>query len=400
MAIIRNTLLIIGLFIIVPLAGCADFQQTAEGWGSPRVVNKAPVRTKPLPKNTTQSSSLAKLPPVKVAILLPLSGAQANIGNAMLQAAQLAVFDTGDNNFQLISRDTRGTASGASQAATSALNDGAQIIIGPLFSSSVRAVKAVAKPRNINVIAFSTDWTLADNSTYLMGFMPFSQVDRVAQFVTSKGYKNFALIAPKDKYGDLVSNRFKTKVSGNGAVIAKSIRYKQGDPTVINQIASLKDGNFQAVFMPVGGSQTEIISSALSYNKLMPNTTKRIGTGLWDDARIAQQSNMQGAWFAAPSPMARQLFERKYSTTYGQKPHRLATLAYDATALTATLAKNGFDRGGHPAFTRASITNPNGFAGTDGVFRFGANGIIERALSILEIRNGSIVEIDPAAKAF
>jgi ABC-type branched-subunit amino acid transport system substrate-binding protein len=268
----------------------------------------------------------------------------------------------------------------------------------------VQAVKQIAKRHSINIITFSTDWALADRSTFVMGFMPFSQVDRISQFAIQRGYKNFAVISPKDQYGNMVTQRFEEKVRALGGNITNSIRFTPGDPAVINQIAALKpaDGQaaFNAVFMPVGGSQTETISSALSYNKLMPMQVKRIGTGLWDDPRIASQPNMQGAWFAGPSPQARQRFEQQYKNTYGVKPIRLATLAYDATSLASILARNGFQQGNAPDFSYAALTNPNGFAGTDGIFRFNPNGMVERGLAVLEIRNGGIVEIAPAPKQF
>lgn len=358
-----------------------------------------PVPAVPAPA-VVYTQDFTTLPPVKVAILLPLSGPQTKTGEALLQAAQLALFDIGYTNFQLMPRDTGGTTSGAAQAAHSALQDGAQLILGPLFANSVRAVKSVAKPRGIKVIAFSTDWTLADQSTYLMGFMPTTQVKHVTNYAFQNGYKDFALVAPKDAYGNLVSDVFRQKIQAGAGTISNTIRYNAGDPAVINEVAKLQNGTMQAVFMPVGGSQTEMISSALSYNKLMPKQIKRIGTGLWDDPRIARQPNMDGAWFAAPSPRLRAGFENKYVNTYGVRPPRLATLAYDATALAATLAKNGFDTNGQPAFNTAAITTPNGFAGTDGIFRFQPNGLIERSLSVLEFRNGRIIEIVPAKNNF
>lgn len=391
---------------IILLGGCVP--GSGVNWSGSNTAIPAPER-----QSSTQmgaatqkqpGSAFANLPRVNVAILLPLSGSKSAVGEAMLQAAQLSLFDMGYNNFNLMPRDTKGTAQGAAAAATSALNDGAQLILGPLFADSVRAVKTIARPRNVNVIAFSTDWSLADRSTFIMGFMPFSQVDRIAEYTTENGYKNFALVAPRDKYGDLVSKRFEEKIRGLGGSITNSLRFSPGDPSVINQITTLKPAStgatFNAVFMPVGGSQIETISSALSYNHLMPKQVKRIGTGLWDDPRIANQPNMQGAWFAGPSPAARQRFEQQYANTYGQKPIRLATLAYDATSLAAILARNGFTRGGAPDFSYAALTNSNGFAGTDGIFRFNSNGLVERGLAVLEIRGGRIVEVAPAPKQF
>ena len=346
-----------------------------------------------------QNSFNDNAPPVTVALLLPLSGAQATLGQSMLQGAQMALFEMGYTNFNLMPRDTGGTASGATSAANSAIQDGAGLILGPLFADSVRAVKPIARASNINIIAFSTDWSLADNSTFLMGFMPFTQVERISRFALSKGYKNFALIAGQDKYGDAVTDEFSDIVSRNGGGIAHAIRFNAQD-NISSKIADLKEHNFNAVFMPVGGGQSDNISSALSNNALLPSQVKRIGTGLWDDPRIAAQPSMEGAWFAAPSPAARRAFEQKYSDTFGGQPARLATLAYDATALAANLAQTGFQSGRGPAFNTRDITNSNGFAGTDGVFRFKSNGLIERNLSVLEFRNGAIVESDRSRSRF
>ncbi len=353
--------------------------------------------------NVNNAGSFTGLPAVKVAILLPLSGSRSAIGQSMLQAAQLALFEMGYSNLNLIPRDTKGTADGAAAAARSAINDGAQLILGPLFGSSVAAVKTIAAPNNVNVIAFSTDWNLADRNTFLMGFLPFSQVDRISRYMSEKDIRNVALIAPMDQYGNAVASHFENAAAQNRIAITQKIRFNIGDD-IAAKIADLNakqnTPNFQAVFMPVGGSMVETISSALSYHHLMPQEYKRLGTGLWDDARIAAQPNMQGSWFAAPAPSARQQFEQTYFATYGQRPARLSTLAYDATALAAILARRGFESTGAPAFGFSDLTNPNGFVGTDGIFRFRQNGLVERGLAILELRNGQGVEIDPAPNRF
>lgn len=399
--------LIIGLFLCLSalsLHGCAELNELNTGgyWDQRGATANSDKQAQDTytPPGLMQRNSFENLPAVKVAILLPLSGPQANVGQSMLQAAQLALFDIGYNNFQLIPRDTNGTVTGAQKAANDAVQDGAQIILGPLFANSVRAVKSIAQPRGINVIAFSTDQSLADNSTFIMGFMPSNQVDRVTRYATQNGYKNFAVVSTNDEYGNMVTDRFNTQAKANGAMVTSTVRFNPSDTNVLNDLAKLNGQNFQAVFMPVMGGDAQMISNSLTTNNLAPARVKRIGTGLWDDTEIAKQASMQGAWFAAPSPLKRAQFENKYRSTYGQAPVRIATLAYDATALTATLAKNGFETTGQPAFNNVAITNPNGFNGTDGIFRFNSNGIIERALAVLELRDGQIVEIDPAADRF
>ncbi len=314
---------------------------------------------------------------IKVAILLPLSGKNGAVGQSMLQAAQLAVFDMGYDNFELMSLDTGGTANGASAAATKAVTDGAQLILGPLFAEEVRAVKSVTSMRNINVIAFSTDWTLAGGNTYIMGFLPFGQVERIASFAADMGLKKVAVAAPADQYGTTVSQRFESEAFERGITITRA----------------LSDvGGYDSVFIPAGGTQ---LSSILQ--RVANNNARKLGTGLWDDERVAAMPQMNGAWFAAPSPTARTSFESRYQSTFGSKPVRIATLAYDASALAQALSKNG---GGASAFTAANLTNPNGFAGIDGILRFNKSNLVERGMAVLEVKGGRAVEIAPAPSSF
>ncbi|MCI5060865.1 MAG: penicillin-binding protein activator [Alphaproteobacteria bacterium] len=406
--------LITCLFIALTLSACVPAGSNGpfgrSGWETTRNVPPATLESG-TPQAAGQSlpqlqNRFKDLPPVKVAILLPLSGPHAALGQFMLKAAQLALFDTGYENFNLIPRDTEGTTTGASNATRSVIDEGAQLILGPLLSSSVRGAKDIARSHNVNVIAFSTDGTLAGQNTFIMGFMPEGQVSRVTHYALSRDIKNFALIAPKDKYGNLVSHHFEKTVRQKNAALTNKIRFSADDPAIINQIAALKvkgsSPDFQAVFMPVGGTLADMISSTLSYNHLMPNNIRRLGTGLWDDPNVIRQSNMQGAWFAAPAPRTRAKFEQNYQTMYGNKPARLATLAYDATALAAILAYRGYTQSGgiNPAFDQAALTDPRGFNGVNGIFRFHTNGVVERGLAILEIREGRLIEIDPAPTQF
>ena len=157
---------------------------------------------------------------------------------------------------------------------------------------------------------------------------------------------------------------------------------------------------FDAVLMPVGGDLARSVSNLLSHYDLPPHTVKRLGTGLLDDPALATEQSLNGAWFAAPSPQLRTSFEQRYKSIYNKAPPRLSTLAYDATALAAVLAQRGLKSQGRPAFTHSDITNPNGFSGIDGIFRFRPNGTAERGLAILELHEGDIRIIDDAPRTF
>ncbi len=125
--------------------------------------------------------------PAKIAILVPLSGPNAGLGKAILNAAQMALFETGGNQLTLVPRDTKGTASGAADAARSAVGDGAALILGPLLAGEVEAVKPIARDAHVNVIAFSTVTDLAGGNTYLMGFLPRQEVVREVAYARQRG---------------------------------------------------------------------------------------------------------------------------------------------------------------------------------------------------------------------
>ena len=373
----------------------------------------------------------------KVALLVPLSGDKAHIGQSLMNAAQMAMFDGNMPNFEILPKDTLGTAEGARAAAQEAVRDGAKIVLGPLFSHSVQAAKPITDRYNVPLIAFSTDWRLADQNTYIMGFLPFTQVQRILEYSAGQGYHNMGVFSPQNNYGQAIVSSYLRIAPQLGLSMQNMASFSPTDTNIspllrefslyderveeLNQLIrplemrlesnpndvqakfeleqyknmdTFGPPPFDAVLLPVGGEQARAIANLLSHYDLDPDEVRRLGTGLWDDDALATEQNLDGAWFAAPSPDLRKNFELRYKSIYGTDAPRLSTLAYDATALAMLLTNMG------NRFDRTAITNANGFAGIDGIFRFRQNGLIERGLAVLEYRNGEIVVIDPAPNTF
>ncbi len=339
--------------------------------------------------------------PVRVALLVPLTGKNANLGQAMLKAAQLALNDVGSNKFELIPADSQGTPEGAARAAGQAIQAGANLILGPIFAEDVRAVKPITTPARVPVVAFTTDWTLADNNTYVFGFLPFLQVTRVVQFAESRNLNQLGVIAPQTDYADLVVST----LSRDGTKPVDTLRYAPGQADLSGLVGGFiarnktPDGNrrFDSLLLPLGGESLRSLTSTLDQYGVRGGTVRLLGTGLWDDPSAMNDPMLRGGWFAAPDPQARIEFERRYGQTFGGVAPRLATLAYDATALAAVLARS--DTTGTP-YSRDRMTANRGFAGIDGVFRFRSDGLAERGLAVLEISGGQARVIDPAPTAF
>jgi branched-chain amino acid transport system substrate-binding protein len=335
---------------------------------------------------------------VNVALLLPLSGPSAALGQAMLNAAQMALFDLADDRLELLTRDTQGSAAGATSAAQSVIAGGAQLILGPLLQAEVEAVKPIAQAARVPVIAFSTATQLAGGGTYLMGFTPDQDINRVTAYAHSKGLERFAVLAPRSAYGEIVANAVQAAVTANAATL---VRVEFYDPTINDMAQAVRrfagqGHDFDALFLPEGGARLKALAPQLPYFNIDPSKVKFLGTGLWDEPGLGTEPSLDGGWYAAPAPASRAAFERRYQELYKTKPARLATLGYDATALAAVLtrAPQGAD------FSTATLTSPNGFAGIDGIFRLRTDGLVQRGLAVLEVHRGAGTIIDPAPQSF
>ena len=89
-------------------------------------------------------------------------------------------------------------------------------------------------------------------------------------------------------------------------------------------------------------------------------------------------------------------FAGRYRTRFGGEPVRTATLAYDAVALVAALARAQ----GTQRYAPDVLTNPSGFAGIDGLFRFRPDGTNERGLAVMRVGTGGGVAVAGSPKSF
>lgn len=338
--------------------------------------------------------------PVRVAVLVPQSGQGAQMGEALLQAAQLAVFDLNEPNFQLVPKDTKGTPAGTKAAVDEAAREGARLILGPLFAQEVEAAKAQARNYGLTVVGFSTDWRLAGDNTFLMGVLPFGQAERIADYAARQGLTRIAAITTKDAYGDAVLNAFTQTAQRYGITVSKTVRIAADGSDISNAVTQLEAGAYDAFFMPVGGKPARLLAAALKDKGMASSQVRYLGTGLWDDPEVLSDANMSGAVYAAPSPQTRAGFERNYQRIYGSMPPRLASIGYDSAALAIVLARNATAAGQRVTYDRNGFINPNGFSGVDGIFRFGPNGLAERGMAILQVSGGNARVVEPAPSTF
>ena len=338
---------------------------------------------------------------VRIALLLPLSGRAAPIGQAMQQAAEMALFDSGAKELALSAYDSGDSADTAVEAYRKARIDGAALVLGPLYGTSASALAPLVNQGGMNVVAFSNDEQVAQRGVWIMGIAAPPQVRRVVDHAFESGIRRFATFAPQTSYGEQMARTLETYVNTRGGtVVGREFFDPNGTdiPIQARQLAASAkgDGGKLAVLVPVAPPTLPIALASLATNGLDGRAVQLIGTGVWDFPGVGTETMLRGAWYAAPDPAKRADFERRFVSTYGRPPHRLATLAYDGVGLAGHLAR--LKPGGD--FSAEAITNPSGFSGVDGIFRFLPDGRSERALAVIEIQGDRGVVISPAPTTF
>lgn len=373
------------------LAGCAGL----DGVISPDADKGAP---QPQPPQAATGDTIGN-GPVKIGLILPLSNANGQAAAASLRnAAAMAMSDFGNSNLTILVKDDKGTAEGARAAAQEALSQGAELILGPLFASSVSAAAQVARGAGKSMIAFSSDAGVAQRGVYLLSFLPQSDVQRIVSYAASKGKKSVAALIPQNAYGNVAEAELMQVGNGGGRRITAVQRYQSGNKASIDAaIEQLKGALAQSdtLFLAEGGEGISLVTQSLAAAGVL-GKVQIISTGLWDQRSVHGVQGLEGAWFAAPESARFNALAQRYASQVGSAPTRIATLGYDAVTLANALTQNF----GTQRFSEATLTNASGFSGQDGVFRFRADGRNERGIAVYEIRGGAARVIAAAPASF
>jgi branched-chain amino acid transport system substrate-binding protein len=370
------------------LGACGEQPQTSTPAALPTTV-KASVGSPVTPSGKT-----------RIALLLPLSGGAAPIGQAMQQAAEMALFDTGAKELALAAYDSGDSAETAMEAYRKARTDGVAMVLGPLFGTSAKALAPLVAQGGANVVSFSNDETAAQRGVWIMGIAAPPQVRRVVDYSVESGIRRFAAFAPQTSYGEQMVRALESQATIRGATVAGVELYDPNSADLVTSAkrlaAGLKGDGKLAILVPVAPPRLSTALAALAAAGLDNKSAQFIGTGVWDVPNVGADAMARGAWYAAPDPARRADFERRFLATYGRPPNRLATLAYDGVALAGNLAR--LKPGGD--FSAEAITNPNGWSGVDGIFRFLPDGRSERALAVIEVQGNRGTVVSPAPGTF
>jgi ABC-type branched-subunit amino acid transport system substrate-binding protein len=239
---------------------------------------------------------------------------------------------------------------------------------------------------------------VAARGVYLLSFLPESDVERIVGYALSQGKRSLAAAIPDNAYGTVVEAAFKQSLARHGGRLVALERYPldralmQAAVRTVAQAAERAD----AIFVPDGGDSIATVVQGLAANAAGSKRAQLLGTGIWEDPQIFSNAALDGAWYAGPDNTGFRNFSTRYRSRFGQDPARTASLAYDAVALAAALAKTQ----GQQRFTEAVLTNSSGFTGIDGLFRFRSDGTNQRGLAVMRVSQSGAQIISPPPKSF
>ena len=343
--------------------------------------------------------------PVPVALLVPRGSAAATdavLAQSLENAARLAMSELQGVTIDLRVYATGADATRAADMARQAVQDGAKIIIGPVYAANANAAGKAVAGRGVNVLAFSNNPDVAGGNVFILGNTFQNTANRLAAYAAAQGKSPILIVHGRDAAETAGAAAIQRAIARTGGIPAGVVSFELSQKGVINALPEIsqtaRDSGARAIFMTSGtAGALPLLAGLLPENGIKPEEYQYIGLQRWDiPANALSMSGLQGGWFALPDPNLQGQFAARYQAAYGDAPHPISGLAYDAIAAIGALVKAG----NADALTGAALTQPSGFIGVNGIFRLLADGTNERGLAIAQIQDKQVVVIDPAPRSF
>lgn len=340
-----------------------------------------------------------------VALLVPHAAEDARtraVARSLENAARLAVVDLQGASIDLRVYPTDGTPGGAAEAARRAADEGARILLGPLFADAARAAGAAVAPAGLNVLTFSNNPEAAGGNVFLLGTTFDTTAERLVRHAVAEGRRRFVVVHEDTRSGQVGRAAAAHAIGAAGGTLAGAVAHpftQEGVIETIDRVAGVVEetGADALVLTADAAGALPLLSQLLPENGIAPPEVQFIGLTRWDTPRqTLSLPGVQGGWFALPDPGLAAAFGARYAGAHGVAPHALAVLAYDGVAAIGALLASGRA----DALSAAALTQPSGFAGANGPFRLRPDGTSERALAVATIENSEVIILDPAPRRF
>ncbi len=340
---------------------------------------------------------------VEVALLVPSGSGDASdelLARSIENAARMAISDLGAVKIDLRVYPTAANPAQAASAAQQAVADGAKVIVGPLRAEEANAAGVAVAASGVNVLSFSNNPAIAGGNVFVLGATFENSARRLASYAQRNGKSRVMIVSDQNTAGEAGRAAIGRGVAAAGGTVVAQGSYEFSQNGIVAAIPGIaeqaKSSGAQAVFLTADAAGAlPLVSQLLSENGVSPSVYQYIGLTRWDiPAATLALPGVQGGWFAIPDPALYAQYQSRYAAAFGEPPHPVSAIAYDALAAIGALANKG------AGFDRAALTQGAGFAGVNGVFRLLPDGTNERGLAVAQIQSGAVVVVDPAPRSF
>ncbi|MFN4170358.1 MAG: penicillin-binding protein activator [Pseudorhodobacter sp.] len=357
------------------------------------------------PVSTAPGPAIDTSAPVPVALLVPAGSGQAGdelLARSLQNAARLAISDLGNVRIDLRVYNTAGQPGQAQAMALKAADEGAKIVLGPVFAQEANAAGVALSGRGINVLSFSNNTDIAGGNVFVLGPTFQNTANRLASYAARQGKRRVMVVHDRNRAGEIGKAAIQRGVSNAGGSVVATVGYEFSQNGIVQaapQIAAqVRSSQADAIFMTADtAGALPLLTQLLRDNRIDSSVAQFIGLTRWDiPAATLALPGTQGGWFALPDPALYQQYQSRYQAAFGEAPHPISGLAYDGIAAIGALVKAGRTN----ALSGAALTQGSGFVGVNGIFRLRADGTNERGLAVAQIRNNQLVVIDAAPRSF
>ena len=339
----------------------------------------------------------------RVGLLIPKTGPNSRLGTELLRGAELALFAMRDPSIELLSFDTAGGPA-AAMAARQAMAADVDIVVGPLFSQSVIAARSIIGQRGVPMLALSNNLQIADQASWLLGYMPEQQIELLLGHALTVGHSKIAILVEESPFGQRLAAHTVQRLQQLGLTPEVMQTLTQAQLAADDQLktaireftgyvpleedeeapafADLPPPRFDAVVFAGGAEFALRTAPVLAYYDADSERVLYLGNAQWNQRRLLMEPSLYGALFASRPTGQDDRFNTLWADIWESRPGTLARLSFDAMAMISVVARN------KPPRWRAALVSDSGFNGFSGAYRLYPDGSNRRAFELRQIGSG------------
>ncbi len=364
-----------------------------------------------------------------IGVLLPLSGRYAAFGKRVQRGMELALEAFPPHiPVRFIFRDTTGDETVASQQVAELANSERVIgIAGPLVGNAAQGAVRRANLERIPLLTMSQREGLAASSLYTFrnSLTPQLQIRALLDYaMEERGFHQFGIMNPQTRQGEQLAELFRAEVLRRGGEVIAEESYLTDQTDFRYQVRSLQglDPNapdeeepptdpsdpdfvnkeeepppFEALFIPDYADRISLIAPQLAFYGL--EGVQLLGTNGWNDNELPKLARqfVEGAvftdgFFRHSSYPFIQEFVELYFNRYQEEPTILEAQGYDTAGILLTLLNDPQLRSREDL--RRALAQMQNYPGVTGATGFDFIGEADKVLFLLQVQNGTIVQIN------